>query len=78
MEGKEKQLELRIGAVAPSLKQQLTAQGFKFDAHALSFIEDDKNAISRLYIRGYLTDTQAEKMKNKIYNKVKATIKPSK
>jgi hypothetical protein len=51
---------IHFGALPPKLSQQLREQGFRIDRITLGHLQKDADAITRLKIRGFLSDREAK------------------
>lgn len=69
-----KSLSLYLGALSDSLEKQLTEQGFEFDKKEIEHFQKDMDALNRIRIRGYIGDSQIERIDQKLFNKIKAHI----
>lgn len=69
-----KTLGLYFGALSDSLEDQLTKQGFNFDKKEVDHFQQDIDALNRLRIRGYIIDSQIDKISQKLFNKIKSHI----
>lgn len=66
-------LRIAFGCLSDPLEEQLKKQGYtdkKIEKHKL--IND---AIIRLFLHGYLTDSQTRKMRDKLFKEIKKNIK---
>lgn len=63
-----KNIALRLGAVAPSIYEQLQVHGIT-KAEAKVF-EDDNSAINRLYIRCLLRESEVKRARGKLAKKI--------
>ncbi|HEV2607947.1 MAG TPA: hypothetical protein VGT79_08190 [Xanthomonadaceae bacterium] len=59
-----KQLTMSLGALATDPSEQAAAQGFKLDN--AKFLDLDAHAISRLSVRGMLTEKETEKARKRL------------
>lgn len=65
-------LTVEFGCLSDPLEEQLKKQGYvdkKIEKHEL--IND---AIIRLFLHGYLTDSQCRKMRDKLFKDIKKTL----
>lgn len=65
---------LAMGPLAPKLSDQLTDNGFAFDAKVIEHIQLDTEALSRLAIRGYLNDSIRDAIRRRIVKAVEAEL----
>ena len=66
-----KTLVINFGALADTLADQILSQGLIYkDAARLDHFQQDANAISRLSIRGYLSDSIAKNCRAKLMKKI--------
>lgn len=69
-----KVVDLKFGALAPKINEQLTAQGY-YDPKA-SKHQKISDAIIMLSVHGYISDSQIRKMEIKLFNSICREIKP--
>ena len=69
-----KKLQLRFGALCPAIKDQLKEQDFLFGKDEVKYFQEDADAITRLRVRGYLPDSQLDKIRQKLVNRVSEHI----
>lgn len=68
-------IELRYGAMADHLAKQIKQQKFKFDKEKVDRFDKEKDAINLLRFGNcLLTESMADKLMNKLHNKVLAHI----
>lgn len=72
----EQILKIRLGAMSPSVKEQVEEQGFKIDATDSVHLQKDSEAITRLIIRGLITDSQAKQARDKLFKKIQKSLTP--
>ena len=70
----EKTLNLRFGAMSPSIKEQLTEQNLKFRVGDVNHFQKDSEAIVRLKIRGLLNDSTAKKAQDSLFKKITSHV----
>lgn len=68
-------LNLRFGAMSPTIKQQLNEQGYKIDNTDCVHFQKDAEAITRLRIRGMLNDSQCKSATDKLFKKISQSLK---
>ncbi len=67
-------LVVYFGAISDKLSKQLKDQKFKFNKDNVNHFEEDIEAMNRLRIRGYLTDSVADKVRAKLYKKIEKHV----
>lgn len=67
---KPENVGLHFGAGAGTVADQLTEQGFAFDAGQAEHWQKDSDAITRLHLRGFITDAAAHRARQKLTDKV--------
>lgn len=60
-------MEIALGALAPKLIEQLAGQ---VDANILAQLDKDADAITRLYIRGYIAPSIADKARKRLVKEI--------
>ena len=70
----EKTLNLRFGAMSPSIKEQLTEQKLKFKVGDANHFQKDSEAIVRLKIRGLINESTAKKAQDNLFKKITAHV----
>jgi hypothetical protein len=60
-------MEIALGALAPKLIEQLAGQ---VDANTLALLDKDADAITRLYVRGYITPSVADKARKRLVKEI--------
>ncbi len=70
----DKKLGIYFGAMVEPLSKQLTKQGFKFDKDTVLHFQKDMDALVRVRIRGYILDSQIDKINKKLYKKIEQHI----
>jgi hypothetical protein len=61
---------LRFGALSPLIKAQLDQQGLLYEKDEVHHFQKDADAINRLRIRGYIPDSQLNKIHQKLMKKI--------
>lgn len=69
-----KTLGISFGALSDKLNVQLKRQEFKFKKEDVEHFEKDIDALNRLRIRGYLTDSATDNATKKLYRKIENHI----
>lgn len=69
-----KALKLSFGALANRLEDQLIKQGFDFNQEEVEQFQQDIDAVIRLRIRGYIPDSQIDKMNKRLLKEIAASI----
>lgn len=59
-------LLLEFGAMAPDISQQLAYQGLTAKARAIAHWQKDADAITRLSVRGMLSDSEKSKARRRL------------
>lgn len=69
--------DLRFGPIAYDFEQQLAEQGLEYngDHGPIGQLDLDRQAISRLNIRGYIPDNVADKARLKLMGKFKGKVR---
>lgn len=67
---------IHFGALAPSVSEQLAAQGLTANQKDLKQWDLDADAITRLYLRDLLTDSQKQAAQKKLFNRIKKSVAP--
>ena len=60
-------MEIALGALAPKLIEQLAGQ---VDANTLALLDTDADAITRLYVRGYITPSVADRARKRLVKEI--------
>ncbi len=68
---------LQFGAMCPSIASQLRAQRVDFDREKVKHIQKDMDSMTRLAIRGYLSDAQKRAMLRKFIRRLEREVFPS-
>lgn len=67
-------MEIVFGALAPSLIEQLAGH---VDATTLAILDADADAITRLYVRGYLAPSVADRARKKLVKEITLAARKS-
>ena len=67
-------MKLIMGALAPTIGSQLRQQKIEINAEDIARADLDAEAITRLYIRGYMPESVAERMRKRLINRLAAKI----
>lgn len=70
-----KTIAIDFGALADSLKTQLTLQNFSCEETNLKKFEKLRDSINMLYIHSYLTDSEKDKKFRKLFDNLKKAVK---
>jgi hypothetical protein len=72
------QFTLNMGGLARPVPEQLKAQGLRLtlDPRATDLLLDDIHAVSRLYVRGVLTESETQKARKRIMKTVGNNLAP--
>jgi hypothetical protein len=73
-----KYLELVFGALAPTLAEQLTEQGLKFDHDKIGRLDRNARGITYCVIDGVMTDSEAKRCRQRIIRRVAALVETKK
>ena len=65
-------MQIELGALAPSLIEQLAGH---VDAEKLARLDADADAITRLYVRGYLAPSAIEKARKRLVKEISMAAK---
>jgi hypothetical protein len=72
-----KTVGIHYGAMAPPLVEQLEGQGLVFkDAAKGDALQGDAGAITRLFVRGILTDSEAHKARGRLQKRIVEAVVP--
>lgn len=64
------QLEIYFGALAPKVSEQIKAQGFSAEPDILEHWDKDAYAITRLHVRGCLSDAEVHKARRRLMRSI--------
>ncbi len=67
-----KTMQIELGALAKPLTEQLAGSGI--DHKKLQVFDLDANAISRLYVRGLITESQATAARKKLLRTIQGAV----
>ena len=70
-----KTIAIDFGALADSLKTQLTLQNFSCEETTLKKFEKLRDSINMLYIHSYLTDSEKDNNFRKLFANLKKAVK---
>jgi hypothetical protein len=70
----EKELGIYFGALSNDISEQLDEQGYKYDPEKAKHFQYMAEAIFRLRFNDILNDSQAEKCRQKLFNKIKKHV----
>lgn len=73
--GSQETIGIHFGALSPSVWEQLSEQGFTADEKDLKHWDQDAQAITRLHLRGMLTDSQKQAAQKKLFNRIKKGVR---
>ena len=68
---------ISFGGLQDSLETQLNKQGLTL-SNETDLIQDCADAITTLYICGYLTETETDKARTRLFKDIKRKVKPLK
>lgn len=60
-------MQIELGALAPSLIEQLAGE---VDAAILAHLDRDADAITRLYVRGYIAQSVADRARKRLVKEI--------
>jgi hypothetical protein len=69
-----KQIKIRFGAQAPTLRDQLNEQGYKYDTPTIMQIERAAHGLFELRMLGVVADRMHQTIQAKIFKKVTSHI----
>ena len=74
----EHRFQVELGALAPPIEDQLRDQGLRLDMEprARQLLQRDTHEVTRLFVRGILTETEAHKARNRILQIIKKQVRP--
>jgi hypothetical protein len=74
----DRNIRISFGALAPPIDEQLREQGFKLDLDPLArqHLQRDADEVSRLRVRGTLTESESDKARKRIFQIIKKQAKP--
>lgn len=64
-----KKFEIQFGALCPPLSQQIVAAGSKVPSD-VDLLQQDADEISRLYIRGLLSDSESTRARKRLMARI--------
>lgn len=67
-------LMLEFGMLSPPIAEQLEKQGFAFVGLHEDAMQQDANSITRLYVRGLLTEAEAQKAKLRLVKAISEVV----
>ena len=69
---------ISLGALSPSIDEQLRDQGFKLDMDPLqrAYLQRDADEVTRLRVRCILTEAESDKARKRIFQIIKKQAKP--
>jgi len=65
-----KTIGIHFGALCPSIAEQLIEQGVVTIPDDINHFQEDADAVTRLVIRGLITDSQASAARRKLLKKI--------
>jgi hypothetical protein len=71
-------LSISFGALSPPIGEQLQTQGLKLQMDPLQrqYLQRDADEVSRLRVRGVLTEAEADRARKRLFQVVKKQAKP--
>jgi len=70
----DKQIVIHFGCLADSTEDQLKQQKLKYNKTDAEQFQFDMESMDRLRVRGLLTDSQTEKVRQKLYKRIVAHV----
>lgn len=70
-------IEIQLGALAPSISQQLRKANIAYDAKQLRLLQKDSDAITLLLIRGYISASMAATARIKLMRRMTSQMEGS-
>ena len=68
------QIEMRFGALSPSISEQLKAQNVEFDPEACALWEKASDAISLLAVHGFLTNRERHAANKRLFTRIRKAL----
>jgi hypothetical protein len=74
----QQKIRIAFGALLPPIDEQLRDQGLKLDMNSLfrGLLQRDADEVSRLRVRGILTEAESDKARKRILQTIKKQAKP--
>lgn len=69
------QLELRLGAMADPILDQLATQGMTLDDSMKGRVQKDADAITRLVLGELISDSVARNARDRLFRRIKKSIR---
>ena len=66
---------IEFGALAPKLARQLSEQHHMFDAGIIKHCQQDADVLTRLRVRGYLSERTVETIQRRLIRKIMRELK---
>ena len=66
-----KEIGIRFGVLSPPIAEQLTEQGFTFDANKIATFEAHRDRLTHLRFADLLSDSVYDKVLQKLFAKIK-------
>ena len=76
MQASNDTVELRMGALSPSIAEQLQSQGLGADEGTLAHWQKDADAIVRLAVRGLISPGESSRARKKLVKNVAKLVQP--
>ena len=67
-------IEIALGSLAEDIADQLTAAGYAFDEHEVYRMQGDAHAISRLYVRGLISESVRDCARRKLMKRIAGIV----
>ena len=71
-------IRISLGALSPSIDEQLRDQGFKLNMDPLqrAYLQRDADEVTRLRVRCILTEAESDKARKRIFQIIEKQAKP--
>ena len=78
MPPKSKSFNIQFGALCPPLGEQLRDQGLNLDLDPMGrqLLQRDIDEVTRLAIRGVITESERDRARNRLMQTIKKLLKP--
>ena len=74
----EHRFHVEFGALAPPIDEQLSDQSLRLDMEPMArqLLQRDTHEVTRLFVRGILTEAEAHKARRRIFQIIKKQLRP--
>lgn len=74
----QRNLHIAFGAMSPRLEEQLKEQGLRLDLEPVQRgnLQQDIDEVTRLRVRGVLTEAESDRARKRIFQVIKKWVKP--